>query len=80
MKHEIIVSVYDYGYGFSMMVDERYNDNPNVKRKCPDHAYEGALDEFISYIAELYEWNTGDVARIVWCEDGYIEVETTTVR
>lgn len=80
IKHEIIVSIYERGYMHSIMIDGCYIDKQDVYRKCPCYAYECVLDDFIPYIAVLYDWKPGEGVRVVWCEDGTIEIETVTVR
>lgn len=78
MKHEIIIAYYqsDMGYSFAIMVDEWHTTNPDIIRKW----YTSTLDSFITFLADIYDWNAGDVVRIICCQDGDISINTVTVK
>jgi hypothetical protein len=76
MQHEIIVSVYDMGYGFSLMID---NITPPDGHTLKNVWFSTDYITFIKFFAVHNDWNAGDLVRLVWCEDGGIETALVRV-
>lgn len=76
MQHEIIVSVYDSGYKFDIMID---NINPPDKFTLRDAWLSWDYITFIKVIARRNDWNNDDLVRLILCEDGTIETALVRV-
>lgn len=74
--HEIIVSIYNSGYRFDIMID---NINPPDKFTLKNAWQSVGYITFIKFIAYRNKWNDCDLVRLIWCEDGAIETALVRV-